>query len=171
MKLVPMRFKGVSWRHNPRELTFVCEKQVRELHSPFGGSQLQNTGRKCIKIKGRGELYGADCLQQFEELLRLFKSGGSGVLAIPHLSPVRAVFESLTLEGDPKPDLLAYRFEFREEKPADDGITPREYTAAQGETMWDVSYRFGVEIDPLMRLNPDVKRPDIPLGGRAVRLC
>ena len=58
-----------------------------------------------------------------------------------------------------------------EEKPADDGITPREYTAAQGETMWDVSYRFGVEIDPLMRLNPDVKRPDIPLGGRAVRLC
>ena len=46
MKLVPMRFKGVQWHHNPKELVFECDKTVKELNSPNGTSYIQNMGRK-----------------------------------------------------------------------------------------------------------------------------
>lgn len=171
MKLVPMRFKGVEWHHNPREISFECAKQVNELHAPYGKSYIQNTGRKNMLIKGEGELYGDDCAQQFARLLSLFKSGGSGVLAVPQLGSVHAVFESLTLKGCPKPDVLTYGFVFREESQRQKADAPRAYTSADGETLWDVSYRFDTVIDRLVALNPWVKRPDENLGGRVVALC
>ena len=88
MKLVPMRFKGVQWHHNPKELVFECDKAVKELNSPNGTSYIQNMGRKNMLISGTGELYGADCLEQFDRLLSLFREGGQGVLAIPKITPV-----------------------------------------------------------------------------------
>ena len=77
MNLVPMRFKGVEWHHNPREISFSCEQNVSELLSPFGISYIQNTGRKSTVIRGEGELYGEDCAEQFSRLLSLLKSGGT----------------------------------------------------------------------------------------------
>ena len=171
MKLVPMRFKGVEWHHNPREITFECAKKVNELHAPFGRAYIQDTGRRNMLIKGEGELYGADCTEQFGSLCALFQSGGCGVLAIPKLCAVHAVFEELKLTGYPAPDVLRYRFVFREvmEKTAERAQTV--YKAAEGETLWDVSYRFDVVIDRLVALNPWVRRPDEDVGGREVALC
>ena len=171
MNLVPMRFKGVSWRHNPREITFTCEKAVHETLAPFQKAYIQNTGRKNMVIRGEGELYGADCTEQFAALFALYRSGGSGVLAIPKLCTMYAVFESLKIKGYPKPDVLSYSFVFREvmERAQDD--VPTAYTAANGETLWDVSYRFGIGIDRLVACNPAVRRPDDALNGRVVALC
>ena len=171
MNLVPMRFKGVEWRHNPREISFECSKRVNELHAPYGKSYIQNTGRKCMLIKGEGELYGADCTEQFAALFELFKSGGSGVLAIPKLGALHAEFESLKIKGYPKPDVLTYSFVFREvaQRAVDD--KPASYTPFAGETLWDVSYRFDMVIDRLIALNPWVKRPDENLDGKVVALC
>ena len=56
MKLVPMRFKGVQWHHNPKELVFECDKTVKELNSPNGTSYIQNMGIKNMIISGTGEL-------------------------------------------------------------------------------------------------------------------
>ena len=83
----------------------------------------------------------------------------------------RQILEELKLTGYPAPDVLRYRFVFREvmEKTAERAQTV--YKAAEGETLWDVSYRFDVVIDRLVALNPWVKRPDEPLGGREVALC
>ena len=171
MNLVPMRFKGVEWHHNPREIAFSCAKSLSEHQAPFGKAYIQNTGRKNLVIEGEGELFGADCDEQFRRLLRLFREGGSGVLAIPKLGTLHAVFEKLSVKGYPKPDVLCYRFVFREvmEKTRDDA--PDRYVCGEGETLWDVSYRFGAVIDRLVALNPDVKRPDEDLSGREVRLC
>ena len=171
MKLVPMRFKGFEWHHNPQEISFSCEKNVREHISPFQKSYIQNTGRKNMLIRGEGELYGSDCDEQFSRLLALFKSPGSGVLAIPKLCTVHAVFESLKIIGYPKPDVLNYSFVFREVMEETEDSAPTYYTAAQGETLWDVSYLFGVSIDALVACNPGVRRPDDDLSGREVALC
>ena len=171
MKLVPMRFKGVQWHHNPKEIAFECDKTVNELNSPNGTSYIQNMGRKNMIISGTGELYGNDCLEQFDRLLSLFRQGGQGVLAIPKITPVYAVFESLKIKGEPKPDVLEYSFVFREvmeEKQQDKAQT---YAAEEGECLWDISYKFGVPIDTLVKFNPNVKRPDISLEGRVIRLC
>ena len=170
MKLIPMRFKDVTWRHNPRELVFESQKQINELHAPYAGCTVQDTGRRGMTVKGEGELFGADCLAQFESLLALFREGGSGVFSVEGVKPFHAVFESLTLVGKPKPDVLTYRFLFREVMSEAD-CTPDTYTAGADESLWDVSYRFGVGIDALMALNPQVRRPDILGEGEVVRLC
>lgn len=171
MKLVPMRFKGFEWRHNPKEITFECGKKINEFKSPYGKSYIQNMGRKNMIIKGTGELFGSDCIKQFERLLSLFREGGVGVLSIPSLAPVYAVFESLKIIGEPKPDILAYSFVFREVMEKKQEENSSSCVAENGETLWDISYRYGVPIDSLVRLNTNVKRPDEVLTGTEVRLC
>lgn len=171
MTLVPMRFKGLTWHHNPRVINFECDKQIAELKAPFGTAYIQNMGRKNIKISGTGELFGSDCLEQFEKLLDLFKSGGCGVLAIAHIAPVFAVFESIKIIGEPKPDVLTYSFVFREVMELKKAETPDEYVTKQSETLWDISFAFDIVIDELVRLNPWVKRPDEITVGSVVKLC
>jgi hypothetical protein len=166
-----MRFKGVQWHHNPREIAFECEKHINELHAPFGRSYVQDTGRRNRLIKGEGELYGADCREQFARLYELFRSGGSGVLAIPKLGTVYAVFERLTLKGMPKSDVLTYGFLFREVMEREKQDKRTVCTAQPGDTLWEISYRYGVGIDALVALNPQIKRPDEPLDGKEVALC
>lgn len=171
MKLVPMRFKGVEWRHNPREISFSCEEGVSELSAPFGLSYIQDTGRKNMVIKGEGELLGEDCGEQFKRLFALFKEGGSGVLAVPKLCAVYAVFDSLKIVGYPKPDVLKYSFVFREVMEKTETVKPLEYIGKPGECLWDAAYATGNSIDSLVALNTWVKRPDESIEERSVRLC
>ncbi len=171
MKLVPMRFKGVEWHHNPGEISFECEKDINELRSPFGKAYIQNTGRKNMKITGTGELFGDDCLKQFDRLLALFKQGGDGILAIPQIPPIYAVFESIKIIGQPKPDVLVYSFVFREVMENKQSDSKYFCITKEGENLWDISYAYGIEIDSLVGLNPHIKRPDIVEDGSVVRLC
>ena len=67
--------------------------------------------------------------------------------------------------------MLTYSFVFREVMEREVLDKPAVYTPSDGETLWDVSYRFDIVIDRLVALNPDIKRPDENLGGRAVALC
>ena len=170
MKLVPMRFKGFSWHHNPREITFECGRKVNEHKSPFGKAYIQDTGRNNMIVKGVGELYGTDCMEQFNSLLQLFKSGGQGVLAIPKLTPIYAIFESIKILGEPKPDVLTYSFVFREAMETKTDVKPLSYIA-ENETLWDISHRFNISIDELVALNIHIKRPDIVLDGSVIKLC
>lgn len=170
MKLVPMRFKGFSWHHNPREITFECGRKVNEHKSPFGKAYIQDTGRNNMIVKGVGELYGTDCMEQFNSLLQLFKSGGQGVLAIPKLTPIYAIFESIKILGEPKPDVLTYSFVFREVMERKTDAKPLSYVA-ENETLWDISRRFNISIDELVALNIHIKRPDIVLDGSVIKLC
>jgi hypothetical protein len=169
MKLAPMRFKDFGWRHNPREIRFECDKQINEHLVPCGGAVVQNMGRKGVRVVGEGELFGPDCTAQFESLFELFRESGSGLLVIDSLPPFEAVFEELRLVGSPRDDVLTYRFEFRE---VIDETALHKTTSltACGECLWDISYRFGIVIDELVRLNPQVRRPDLPLDGEVVAL-
>ncbi len=171
MKLVPMRFKGVEWQHNPAQISFECVKQINELNSPFGKAYIQNSGRKNMRIIGSGQLFGKDCLEQFNNLLLLFRQGGAGVLAIDGIAPFFAVFESVKIIGRPKPDILEYSFAFRETMELKAIDIPLYHKAANGETLWDISYKYGIPADRLIQLNPDVKRPDELVTGSRVALC
>lgn len=171
MTTAPMRFNGVEWRHNPRTISFHCEKQLDERVAPYDKAYVQQTGRRNLLIRGEGELYGADCMEQFERLYALFRRGGYGVLAIPGIRALHAVFEELTLKGVPKKDVLTYGFVFREVMELAAADKQTACVAAAGETLWDIAYRFQQDIDRLVALNPWVKRPDEPLGGKEVTLC
>lgn len=171
MKLVPMRFKGVSWRHNPRQISFECDKTVTELKAPFASSVVQDMGRKNMLIRGEGELFGDDCIEQFEQLLNLFRQGGEGLLSFAKMTPIYAVFESLKIIGTPRPDSLTYSFVFREVMQKKKTEKSLGCSAQNGECLWDIAYRYSESIDRLLSLNPWVKRPDSPLEGRYIRLC
>ena len=88
MTLVPMRFKNYEWRYNPEEISFECEKNIQELNSPKNTAYIQNLGRKNRLIKGKGQLCGEDCHEQFANLWKVFEEGGVGVLALPFIKTV-----------------------------------------------------------------------------------
>ncbi len=171
MNLNAMRYKGVQWRHNPREISFACDKYVTENSTANGKAEVQSTGRRNLRITGKGELYGADCMEQFEQLFALFRRGGSGILSIAKLSPIYAVFESLKITGKPKPDVLTYEFVFREMMEKKRAEKPVCCYPEEGDRLWDVSYRYEIAVETLLELNPEIKRPDLPLNGKAVVLC
>ena len=122
-------------------------------------------------IKGTGELYGEDCMEQFERLFELFRRGGAGVLAIENTEPVFAVFESVKILGAPKENVLTYGFVFREVMEEKESGKNTFHTARGGENLWDISYKYNIVIDELVRLNPQIKRPDIVDEGEVIRLC
>ncbi len=171
MKLVPMRFNGFSWHHNPKEITFECDKAITELKAPYGSSYIQDMGRKNMVVRGVGELYGTDCIEQFNKLLSLFRESKEGILSIPKITTIFAIFESIKIVGDPTPDMLIYSFVFREVMERKKDEKQSICIAHEGETLWDISHKYGVVIDTLVKLNPQVKRPDIALDGKEVRLC
>ena len=53
--------------------------------------------------------------------------------------------------------------------PTTDGKNIRKIIP-NGETLWDLSYKYGINVDKLIAVNPQIKRPDIPIAGSAVRL-
>lgn len=172
MTLVPMRFKSYEWRYNPEEISFECEKNVRELDSPKGTAYVQNLGRKNRLIKGKGQLCGEDCHEQFEKLWEVFAEGTVGVLALPFIKPVYAVFEKLTVIGEPVPDMLTYSFVFRETMESERAEIQTRCIAGENECLWDISYRTRLEVEMLLNLNPWIKQADEQLQeGRVIRLC
>ena len=162
MKLVAMRFDGVVWHHNPRRITFESEENVRVLAAVQPPEVVQQSGRKNVVIDGEGELYGADCLEQFDRLLSLFRRGREGTLSLPGFKPVM-------LLAQPSPDVLTYRFRFREVR--GQATDKPQSVVTQGESLWHISYRFDLPIDALVRLNPQVKRPDVVAEGTVIALC
>lgn len=172
MTLVPMRFKNYEWRYNPEEISFECEKNIRELKSPKSTAYIQNLGRKNRLIKGKGQLCGEDCHEQFSKLWEIFEEDGAGVLALAFIKPVYAVFEKLTVIGEPVPDMLTYSFVFRETMECEKSEVSSCCTAQEDECLWDISYRTRAEIETLLILNPQIKRADEPIqNGKEIRLC
>lgn len=172
MTLVPMRFKTYEWKYNPEEISFECEKNIRELESPNSTAYVQNLGRKNRLIKGKGQLCGEDCHEQFARLWQIFEEGGVGVLALPFVKPVYAVFERLAVIGEPVPDMLTYSFVFREVMEREKEATVGTYIANAGECLWDISYMSRVEIEKLLELNPWIKQADEPIvKGRVIKIC
>lgn len=94
MTLVPMRFKNYEWRYNPEEISFECEKTYRSLtHRKTRHIFRTSAEKQAYKRKGsalRSGLPRAVC-----KFVESFEEGGVGVLALPFIKPVYAVFENL----------------------------------------------------------------------------
>ena len=51
---LPMQFQGYCWPNNPYEVTVQYARTVQEQQQPGGRSVVQNLGRRCRVIAGRG---------------------------------------------------------------------------------------------------------------------
>lgn len=173
MKNVPMRFCGYTFHHNPATLKIESAGNIRELTSPCCEPQSAHLGNRLRRIIGEGELYGADCIAQFERLQKLHDDEREGLLSLPKMPAVHAYLKELKMTAQPKEDVLGYRFVFIEAQPAekDNGIPDYYDTLVIGESLWDISYRYRVTIDTLVRLNPQIRYIDALKEGERVRLC
>ena len=94
------------------------------------------------------------------------------MLALPFIKPVYAVFEKLTVIGEPVPDMLTYSFVFREVMEKEKKTAVNTYITKAGDCLWDISYAFNVRIEMLLKLNPWVKRADeLMQKGKVIKLC
>ena len=171
MKNAPMRFAGMSLHHNPHQLTLSCSENLCELVSPCCEPDSLSLGAKLYRIAGEGELYGSDCLAQYQNLDSLRQAHRREKLVLPRMEPMYAYLKELSMKAQPQEDVIQYRFVFTQAQSDRKTSRPRYYLTDNTEILWDVSRTFGVAVEELVALNPSVKNIDSLDAGMRVRLC
>ena len=195
MILSPMRFKNFVWPHNPRVYSITMERKIAVHKIPFGRHYLQSLGQTRRVMKGEGEFAGEGAYDTFRKLGTLFYEETPGVLVHPLWMTTTAWFAGLELRQEPRRDYVAYSFEFWEvltdgntsgltAMPAGSGETAAGgstagtaaaaqgewHTVVKGDTLWGLSRRYGVPLDQLIALNPDIRNPNLIYVGQRVRI-
>ena len=137
------------------------------------GEALQDIGCQRRTVSGKGSFLGKGAAATFERLAAVFREGASQVLCIPEVAPFRAVFVSLQMLGEARPNAVVYRFLFLEDEEAveDDGILrPESYLCVEGDTLWHVANRFSTTVDRLRQCNPQIQWPNRLPEGMEVQL-
>ena len=187
MILAPMRFKNFVWPHNPRVYSITYERKMAIHKIPFGRHCLQSLGQTRRVLKGEGEFVGESAYDTFKALATVFYEETPGVLAHPVWMTTTAWFAALELRQAPRRDYVAYSFEFWEVvdgagdaklsvRPAasaggpGDGEEPLWHTVVRGDTLWELSRRYGTELSRIVELNPSIRNPNLIYPGEKVRV-
>ena len=194
MNLAPMRYKNYIWPHNPRVYSIDYERVVAENKVPFGRCQLQDMGMTRRVMRGEGEFVGPEAYYQFGQLATVFYDDGPGLLVHPIWQTANAYFVELRVEQEPRPDYVKYSFAFwerfdpyitairqvaAEKTEGSSGITGSSaaggggeqwHTVERGDTLWELARRYGVSLERLVELNPQIKNPNLIYVGQKVRV-
>lgn len=189
MTLTPMRYKNYTWPHNPRVYTIDYRREMAVNKVPFGLYKLQDLDRTCRVMKGEGEFVGPRAYAQFGQLANVFYAAGPGLLIHPLWQTANAYFVQLSLEQQPRPDYVKYTFTFWEDAgwyhdaprrvsgtapagggSAAAGAAPKTHRVVKGDTLWAISRKYGVALNSLIALNPQIKDPDLIRVGDEVRV-
>ena len=194
MILTPMRYKGYTWPHNPRVYSIDYERKMATNKVPFGLYYLQDLGRTRRVMEGEGEFVGEGAYSQFGELANVFHENGPGLLIHPVWQAASAYFVTLRLEQEPLPNYVRYSFSFWEDVDyysgaasvqtagsiggtgTGSGTSPTagastRYRVVQGDTLWGIAQRFGLPLETLVALNPQIKNPNLIRPGDEVRVA
>jgi len=185
-----MRYKTFIWPHNPRTYTITFERKMAVNKVPFGRYYLQDLGMTRRVMRGEGEFVGQGAYETFKELACLFYEDSPGLLVHPVWQVVKAYFTGLTLAQEPREDYVRYTFEFwecdqhydpagrviaaeRQRESAAAGAAGKEqwHQVAQGESLWAIAGRYGVGLNELIALNPQIKNPNLIYVGQKVRVA
>ena len=188
-----MRYKAYMWPHNPRVYSIQYERAMGAWKVPFGRYQLQDLGPGHRVMRGEGEFVGPGAYEEFKKLATVFYSDGPGLLVHPVWQTASAYFVELSLRMEPRPDYVRYTFAFWEgydghrtgiqvTAPAgEDGgggtaagnpaAAGKRHRVRQGETLWGIARDYGLELTELIRLNPQIKNPNLIVVGEEVRVA
>lgn len=190
MNLTEMRFKTFVWPHNPRVYSIRFERSMAVNKIPFGKYAIQSLGMTRRVMKGEGEFVGGDAYAKFQELASLFYEDTAGVLVHPLWTATNAWFVGLTLEQEPRADYVKYSFEFWEDRSGanttlktvsggENGTAAASgtesgqawHTVVKGETLWGIAVDYGMSLNALIALNPQISNPNRILVGQKVRVA
>lgn len=190
MSLAPMRYKNFVWPHNPKVYSITYERKMAVHKIPFGRHYLQSLGQTRRVLRGEGEFVGDGAYAKFSQLASVFYEETAGTLIHPVWVTTTAWFVGLTLEQEPRQDYVKYSFEFWEviggEQTAltvkavqtagtssgssGGGSQQVWHTVVKGDTLWALSKKYQVTLDQIIRLNPNIKNPNLIYVGQKVRI-
>lgn len=189
MLLTPMRYKNYIWPHNPKVYSIDYERKMAVHKTPFGLFRLQDLGRTNRIMEGEGEFVGPDAYAQFGKLANVFYESGPGLLVHPLWQSANAYFVSLRLKQEPRPDYVKYAFTFWEDDSPYTKVAVRVdstgagggtavggsggqsyHRVVRGDTLWSISRAYGVSLNQLIALNPQIKNPNRIQVGEVVRV-
>jgi len=169
-----MRYKDFIWPNNPTEYHWELKKKLVSHKIPGGGYVLEDLGQAERVLTGSGVFVGKKAYEHMKKLVEVYLQEEPGLLYHPVLELKRAYFEELELTEEPRENYVGYRFSFREES-GDEAVkqtVSRDqryiYTAAGGETIWDVAAVYKVTADSLMERNPHIYNPNFLTRGTEV---
>ena len=192
MRLTPMRFKDYTWPHNPEVYAVERRRRLAVHPVPYGRCVVQDLGGTYRVLRGEGVFAGAGAYEEFRKLAEVFRQEGAGLLVHPVWQAEQAWFASLTVEEEPLPDYVRYRFEFWEDwtgygteltevevvaeddaETAESGESSGErepYIVRKGDTLWGIAKKYGVSLTALISANPQIRNPNLIYPGDEVRL-
>ena len=198
--LQPMRYKDYVWPHNPETYTVTYRRRVGMYDIPYGLYAMESLGRTCRVMTGSGEFVGPDAYEEFKRLATVYYTGGEGILVHPCWQSAHVLFTALSLRQEPRPDYVAYTFEFRElydgydtelkevdaaaaaagsgssggaaaAAAAADSAVPRYVVVCRGDSLWAIARSSGSTVEQLLALNPSIKNPNLIYAGQKVRVA
>lgn len=163
-------FRDFVFPVNPQSLEIRDGDRVRALSLAQDGWWLGEKGPQPSAVTGSGTFTGTEALRDFDCLRTEYLRGGSGVLILGGYRSMDAVFRSLACTGR-QGNSVGYSFEFVE-YPVEKSVAEKVvHLVSAGETLWDISDRYGIGIERLMTLNPSIPAPEDLVEGEEVRLC
>lgn len=167
-----LKFGDYTFMHNPEKLTVSNRLSGSTAVMPYCGSRYETVALENARFKGKGVITGENCFEKLLLLLEALKSGKSRLLSISPFPSVKAVLTALEYTLTPKENTIDIDFEFTASSSAArlESEIPHTVAADNGESLWDISYKYGIPVESLLQLNPAVKRPDILENGQVITL-
>lgn len=166
-----MSYKGFVFPVNPKNIRIRHDRKVSRGAVPYGSDAVSDMGAAARVISGEGEFFGENAVNDFMALKAAADSGGAGMLYIPSQKPICAVLSRLDMLCEDSEGIVKYSFTFVESESGSRGAAG-VITGDGRSCLWDISYKYGADIDILIGLNPHIRRPDIPImAWEKVRLC
>ena len=167
-----MSYRDFVFPVNPRVIHISRSKNIGVGITPYGKDSVKELGGGHRVVRGEGEFFGNNAVNDFLRLKRVFDESGGGVLYIPSQKPFYALAKSLELTASDIEGAVGYSFCFIESFENKAEEFPVLFIGNGKACLWNIAEMFGIAVELLITMNPQIKRPDIPVvAGERVRLC
>lgn len=116
-------YKEYTWPQNPDHYEQVYVREPVYTKNEVGETVFSGMGPQKLTITGSGSFFGDAAYEKFRMLVDVFKEPSPGTLIHLVWGQIRCYFTKLQLTEEPRPNYVAYKFEFREAD--EDGAIPQ----------------------------------------------